>query len=133
MGYWIDQTQQRVAFGVSDMGVLAGAGEVISTGDDLARFVRVMAGIDAHPVAGAPDLAITNLGTSPTGFIGYALDISIPATGPTRYSKTGSTAGFTCYIGFHRNPAVAVAVMLNQGNVSPKVAGEALLDQLAGL
>ena len=42
-----------VPMALSDMGVLEGAGEIISTGNDMARFLRVLAGLAPFTVAGA--------------------------------------------------------------------------------
>lgn len=104
---------------VADMGVLAGAGEVLATGDDMARFLRALTGLDEFPVAGAVNRALTPVGAARgSASISYALDLTTRPDGTVRYEKAGLTAGSSTFISFLRDPAVGVAVLSNRGGHS---------------
>ncbi|HJL17454.1 MAG TPA: serine hydrolase [Sandaracinaceae bacterium LLY-WYZ-13_1] len=101
---------------ISDMGVLAGGGEVLTTGDDLARFVRVLTGLDGFGVAGAVERTITPVaaGAGSTE-VAYAIDVTTRPDGVRVYEKTGGTAGSTSFMSFLREPAVGVAILSSRG------------------
>ena len=105
---------RRTDLGISDMGVLDGAGEILSTGEDMARFMRIMCGLDAYPVEGAIERTLTSRGSG-DGMtdIGYSWDIH--NSEPRTWSKSGLTAGFTSYLEFSRDPQVGVIILSNQG------------------
>lgn len=101
---------------VSDMGVLEGAGELLSTGDDLGRFLRVWTGLDPFPVAGAIERALTPVASGAPGqSIGYGIDVIALPDGRSQFEKGGVVAGYTSYVAFRRQPAAGVAVMSNRG------------------
>lgn len=105
-----------VEVGLSDMGALEGAGEVISTGDDLRKLLRAWTGLDAFPVAGAVERALTPVAAGAAGNqIGYGMDIVTLADGTVQHEKAGVVAGYTCYVAFRRAPAVGVAICSNRG------------------
>ncbi|MFM1770135.1 MAG: hypothetical protein RJA22_2664 [Verrucomicrobiota bacterium] len=101
---------------VSDMGVLEGAGELLSTGDDLGRYLRVCTGLAAFPVAGAMDRALTPAAAGAPGqLVGYGIDVVALPDGRSQFEKGGVVAGYTTYVAFRRQPAAGVAVMSNRG------------------
>jgi len=105
-----------VAVDISDMGVLAGGGEVISTGDDMALFLRALTGLDTFPVAGAVDRALTPVGPGAgVSRVAYALDMVTRPDGVVLFEKAGLTAGTTSLISLRRDPGVGVAVLSNRG------------------
>jgi hypothetical protein len=100
---------------LSDMGVLEGAGEIISTGNDMAKFLRVLAGLAPFPVAGAVERATTPRAPGATGTVtGYGLDVYTLTNGVQQWEKAGVVAGYTAYIAFRRQPGTAVAVLSNR-------------------
>jgi|GEM_PF-575805 len=100
----------------SDMGVLAGAGEVISTADDMLRILRVLTGLERGPLAQVGAEATRPLVAGAQGKrIAYAIDVEQTPAG-LRYSKNGSCAGYSAYVVFQRQPAVGVVVLANRGN-----------------
>ncbi len=104
-----------VPMALSDMGVLEGAGEIISTGNDMAKFLRVLSGIAPFPVAGAVERATAPRAPGATGTMtGYGLDIYTVAGGVQQWEKAGLVAGYTAYIAFRRQPGAAVAILSNR-------------------
>jgi len=104
-----------VPMALSDMGVLEGAGEIISTGNDMAKFLRVLAGLAPFPVAGAVERAVAPRAPGATGTMtGYGLDIYTLTNGVQQWEKAGVVAGYTAYIAFRRQPGTAVAVLSNR-------------------
>lgn len=116
-----EQGGALVEVGLADMGVLAGGGEVVTTGNDLASLLRVLAGLEAHPVPGTVERALTPSGPGAPGTqIGYGFNISV-ANGSTTYEKSGSVAGYSANLRFRRDPAIAVAVVANRGQTQEVV------------
>ena len=104
-----------VPMALSDMGVLEGAGEIISTGNDMAKFLRVLAGLALFPVAGAVERTVAPRAPGATGTMtGYGLDIYTLTNGVQQWEKAGLVAGYTAYIAFRRQPGTAVAVLSNR-------------------
>lgn len=112
-----------VPMAISDMGVLEGAGEIISTGNDMAKFLRVLAGLAPFPVAGAVERATAPRAPGATGtMIGYGLDIYTLTNGVQQWEKAGLVAGYTAYIAFRRQPGSAVVVLSNRSQHQSVVA-----------
>jgi CubicO group peptidase (beta-lactamase class C family) len=106
---------ELVPMAISDMGVLEGAGEIISTGNDMAKFLRVLAGIAPFSVAGAVERATAPRAPGATGTMtGYGLDIYTLTNGVQQWEKAGVVAGYTAYIAFRRQPGTAVAILSNR-------------------
>lgn len=104
-----------VPMAISDMGVLEGAGEIISTGNDMAKFLRVLSGLAPFPVAGAVERATAPRAPGATGTMtGYGLDIYTLTNGVQQWEKAGLVAGYTAYIAFRRQPGAAVAILSNR-------------------
>ncbi len=103
---------QRLAGYPAEMGVLAGAGEIVTTGADMARFLAAVTGHTPTDLAAAISVALTPVAASPMADIelGYAFEVHHEATAE-RYTKGGGTPSFTAYLSFHRAPAVGAFVM----------------------
>lgn len=105
-----------IEIGLSDMGVLEAGGEVISTANDIGKFVRAFTGLAPFPVTNAVARAVAPVTTgAPGDDIGYGWDIVSLPEGVTQYEKAGAVAGYTCFVAFRREPAVGVAVLSNRG------------------
>ena len=111
-----------VPMAMSDMGVLEGAGEVISTGNDMARVLRALSGIAPFPVPGAVERAVAPRAPGTAGAMtGYGLDISTLTNGVQQWEKAGLVAGYTAYIAFRRQPASGIAILSNRAQHSDVV------------
>lgn len=100
---------------MGEMGVLASAGEIVTTGQDLRRLLRALTGLAPGPLDAAIARATARLDDGPGGAsMGYAIEID-PSEGLVRYRKGGNTSGFTAYIVWSTTPAVGVAVLTNCG------------------
>ncbi len=106
----------RVTGELAEMGVLAGAGEVTTTGADMAALLAALTGQTATPLAPAVALALTPIAASnqPDVELGYAFEIR-HEPGGERYTKGGATASYTAYLSFHRAPAVGALVLTSCG------------------
>lgn len=124
---------RRVAGRPSEMGVLAAAGEVATSGNDMARFLAALTGIAPSPLDDAIALGITPLASGPTAEIdiGFALEIEHLADGD-RFSKGGATMSATAFLSFRRDPAVGVIVMTSCGSfTSVKALANEINDRVA--
>lgn len=110
-GYGL-RDEQRVPGYPAEMGVLAGSGEIVTTGADMARFLAAVTGHTPTELDPAIALALTPLADSPMADValGYAFEVHDEAGG-ARYTKGGGTPSFTAYLSFHRAPAVGAFVM----------------------
>ncbi|MBL8625343.1 MAG: serine hydrolase [Myxococcales bacterium] len=106
----------RITGGLAEMGVLAGAGEVTTTGADMALLLAALTGQATTPLAPAVELALTPIATGgqPDVELGYAIEIRREAGG-TRYTKGGATPSYTAYLSFHRAPPVGALVLTSCG------------------
>jgi uncharacterized protein with NRDE domain len=107
---------------LASMGVLAGSGEVVTSGADMRRFLRALVGLDRTALAPVIDRALAPLGPGARpGFeMGYAVDIERRADGVV-YAKAGETASYTAFMVFRREPAAGVAVMTTCGGFDATV------------
>jgi CubicO group peptidase (beta-lactamase class C family) len=106
---------RRVAGIPGQMGVLASAGEVVTTAEDMERWLRALTGLEVTPLAAAVARASTRLAEGPEGRgMGYAIEIE-DVGGVTRYRKGGNTSSYGAYLLWSTSPAVGVAVMTNCG------------------
>lgn len=106
---------ERVPGILGQMGVLASAGEIVTTPADMARFLRAVVGLDATPLTGAISRATTSLASAPPGStMGYAVEIET-SDGITLYRKGGNTSSYGAYVMWSTEPAVGVAVLTNCG------------------
>jgi CubicO group peptidase (beta-lactamase class C family) len=114
---------------LAEMGVLASAGEVVTSGADLRRFLRAVTGLDATPLAPAIARATAPLADGPAGRqVGYALELET-VDGVARYRKGGNTPSYAAHLLWSTQPAVGVAVVTNCGGFLPVIElAEALHD-----
>jgi CubicO group peptidase (beta-lactamase class C family) len=114
-GYAV-QGDGRVIGHPGQMGVLAGAGEILTTGDDLALLLEALAGIRSTALDEAIALAVVpvaSTGVADTE-MGYAIEVEHVAGGDL-FHKGGNTSSYTTYLVFRRDPRVGVAVMTSCG------------------
>ena len=122
----------RTAVGFAEMGALAGSGEILSTGEDMAKFLRVMCGLDPYPVPSAVERALESRGPGEeTLDIAYGWDMSRDAE--PRWTKAGLTPGFTSYAALRRAPQGAVMILSNRGRHMPiRAVVHRILEALSG-
>jgi len=132
------QGSKRVVGKPGQMGVLAGAGEITSTANEMLTLLRALLGQTQTPLDKAIQRAILPLGPGPLGDkIGYAVEIESGAAG-TLYKKAGSTSSYTAYLLFDRARQLGVVVMVNVGGfksvkeIAVKIHGELLKSSGAG-
>lgn len=117
-GHWAEAgrwTTGRLA----DMGVLAGGGEVASTGNDLARLLRALAGLEAGALAPAIALALAPLAPmSATQDIGYGIVVEHRDGGDV-FLKAGNTPSSGAFLAVQRAPPLGVAVLAGCGAPFP--------------
>lgn len=94
---------------LADMGVLAGGGEVVTSGNDLAKLLRALAGLEG--LGAEVTLAETPLAPiSPGREVAYAL-VRDTTDGGVTWRKDGATPSFTAIISVQRTPPLGVAVV----------------------
>lgn len=107
-----------------DMGILAGAGEFISSANDMMIFVRELA---ERSSSYSQEMEVDISG--PQAAIGYGHGISTTTDGEDLRTKGGSTAAYTCAIAWRENPNLGVVVLTNRGGLTTIVQlAEDLLD-----
>lgn len=105
----------------SDMGSLAGSGEIISTANDMNKLLEHLLGLRESHLKDAIGLATTPLSSiEPDHSIGYAIDIKQDETGTTFYYKEGATASSRTYITWRKDLNIGVIVMSNAGAAKVK-------------
>lgn len=120
---------------LSEMGIMAGAGEVCASGRAMATLLELATGLKGGPLATAATRWIQPIKPAQGGDqIAYAVEVQ-PGTGGAgaTYKKSGSTVGgYTAYLAFRRQPAVGVAVLTNVAQFpAVKTVAFTLLDKLA--
>ena len=110
---------RRVAGRLAQMGVLAGAGEVVTSGDDLVHLLAALTGNVTSALDDAIELALASHATGPSAAIdlGYAFEIERLPDG-ARYTKGGATASYTAYLAFRRTPAEGAVILSPCGGFS---------------
>ena len=111
-----DPSHPNEAVPLADMGAMAGAGEILTTGNDMLKLLDQLAGVQTSSLTDAIVLAGQPLTTvSPEKRIGYAIESDVAE--PAICSKPGSTAGFTAFVIWRRDLKLGVVVMVNRGGV----------------
>ncbi|MCP4263335.1 MAG: beta-lactamase family protein [Planctomycetes bacterium] len=105
---------QAVPF--SDMGILAGSGELISNANDMNKLLKSLTGL----LPGSLDAAVKESKRKLAKIqkmksIGYALDIRPASDGGNIYYKTGSCAGFTAIMLWRDKPKIGLIMLANRG------------------
>jgi len=125
----------RVVGKLAGIGVLASAGEVVTSGGDMRRFLRVLTGLDTTPISPAIDRMLVPLGAAlrPGYEIGYALEMQNRPDGIV-YSKGGDVPSYLTFLTFRRTPRVGLIIMSACGDFDPIVTvGARALDELTAL
>lgn len=133
-GYAVTHSQ-RAPGKLAEMGALAGAGEVTTTGNDAARLLSSLTGITRSPLDEAVALAVSPLAPSSKTEIeiGYGIEVEHLADGD-RFNKGGATASQTAYLSFRRDPAVGVMVMTSCGSFNaPRTLATTINDRVTAL
>lgn len=106
----------RTRGSLASMGVLAGSGEVVTSGADMRRLLRALTGLDRTSLASAIGRVLVPLGSGARvgAEIGYAVDIERRPDGVV-YGKAGETPSYTAFMAFRVEPPAGVAVMSTCG------------------
>ncbi|GEM_PF-1856467 len=112
---------------LAQMGVLAGSGEITTTGNNMLLFLSAVTGNTSTPLDAAVDLALAPLAGGPPGQdMGYAFEIEPRVDGDV-FTKGGVTSSYSAFLAFRREPRVGVLVMSNCGGFfAPKAKDLAL-------
>jgi CubicO group peptidase (beta-lactamase class C family) len=113
-GYVLDGMTRAVGI-PGQMGVLASAGEIVTSGRDMRVWLRALVGLDETALSAAIRRATTPLADGPDGrSMGYAIEIE-DVDGVRRYRKGGNTSSYGAFVLWSTEPAVGVAVLTNCG------------------
>jgi CubicO group peptidase (beta-lactamase class C family) len=129
-----ESTSELVSVPLSDMGVLAGSGELVSTINDMNRFLKVLTGLETGGMKRAAEemnrpLEATNRDEVK---IGYAHQIRRSPNGLEIHWKSGITAGSTAIILWLTEPKVGLVVLSNRGRLNVlEVTGKRLISLIA--
>jgi CubicO group peptidase (beta-lactamase class C family) len=115
-----ESTSELVSVPLSDMGVLAGSGELVSTINDMNRFLKVLTGLETGVMKRVAEemnrpLEATNRDEVK---IGYAHQIRCSPNGLEIHWKSGITAGSTAIILWLTEPKVGLVVLSNRGRLN---------------
>ena len=114
-GYVVEGTARATGI-PGEMGVLASAGEIVTSGRDMRRVLRALVGLEPTPLAAAIARATVPLADGPEGrAMGYAVEIEESA-GRVRFRKGGNTSSYAAYLIWSTSPPVGVALLTNCGS-----------------
>jgi D-alanyl-D-alanine-carboxypeptidase/D-alanyl-D-alanine-endopeptidase len=100
----------------SDMGVLEGAGELVSTANDLLLFLEGLTGLGQSPVTPAFREASRSLVDLGDDAIAYGFKIRQSARRGIYYMKPSGTAGYSAIILWRTHPKIGIVLLANRGN-----------------
>ena len=100
----------------SDMGILEGAGELVSTTNDLLLLLEGLTGIKNSTISSAFKESSQPLATIGVDKIGYGFKIKQSNKGGAYYAKAGSTAGYSSVVLWRRHPKIGIVLLSNRGN-----------------
>jgi serine-type D-Ala-D-Ala carboxypeptidase/endopeptidase len=117
-----------------DFDVLAGAGAIRSTANDMLRYLKANMGIDPSPLADAMKLAQQPRSDMGSGSTAKSMRIGLAwmTTGKGIVWHSGGTGGYRSFIGFTADGQRGVVVLANTA-VDPDDLGFAVLDAAAPL
>jgi serine-type D-Ala-D-Ala carboxypeptidase/endopeptidase len=101
---------------LSDMGVLEGAGELVSTANDLLLFLEGLTGLGTSAVTPAFREASRPLVKLGDDAMAYGFKIRPSVKGGVYYIRSGSTAGYSAIILWRTNPKIGIVLLANRGN-----------------
>jgi CubicO group peptidase (beta-lactamase class C family) len=100
------------------MGVLAGAGQLVSSANDMVIFLQGLTGISSSPLSLAfRELNKPIANVRGDGF-GYGMAIKESQDGGKIYVKTGNTSGFSSVIVWRTRPRIGFVILSNRGRFS---------------
>lgn len=118
----------------ADMGATASAGEIITTANDMLKFMAVLTGLNTSTLVQASSLAMTPLATiDSVKKVGYAITMKDLDTNSPTYFKAGGTHGFSAFIIWKRNPKIGIVILSNKVGLDSSVLStlaESLLNNL---
>lgn len=99
----------------TDMGELSPSGAIVTTANDMLKFLDVLIGIGTYSLDQSSKLFITPLETiDATKMVGYALTIEDAGSDSPTYFKSGGTKGFSAFIIWKRNPQIGIIILANK-------------------
>jgi D-alanyl-D-alanine-carboxypeptidase/D-alanyl-D-alanine-endopeptidase len=99
----------------ADMGVLDGSGELVSTANDMNKFLEGLVGISQTALTPAFKEANRSLASFGENKMAYASAIAASSKGGTYAFKPGGTPGYSAIILWRTHPKVGIVVMANRG------------------
>ena len=99
----------------SDMGILEGAGELVSTANDLIRLLEALTGLRQTSLAAAFDIACEPLFSLGEDQMAYGFKIRRSSTRGVDYGKPGGVAGYSAMILWRRTPRIGIVLLANRG------------------
>lgn len=100
----------------ADMGVLDGAGELVSSANDMLKFLEGMAGISHTPLSSAFTEANRSLSSQGENQMAYASAIVPSGKGGVYYFKPGATPGYSALILWRTQPKIGIVLLSNRGS-----------------
>ncbi|WP_328986514.1 serine hydrolase domain-containing protein [Thiorhodovibrio winogradskyi] len=121
-GYRYDQQNDSLTpVPLSDMGILAGSGGLISNAKDMNRLLSVLTGLSGGGLVSAAAEMNREIGQAgedqADSAIGYAHRIKHTPRGFNVHSKAGFVAGYTAVIIWLEDPKVGLVLLANRGNL----------------
>lgn len=108
-------TKEGVAVGPAQMGVLAGAGEIVSSGKDMMKLLKTLVYPDAE---WKETIQLATTPIVPGAEVGYAIDIKQLNPKVKIFSKGGVQDGYTSFILWAPNLNAGVFLLTNKGKVN---------------
>ncbi len=117
----------------TDMGDMSPAGWIISTANDLLKFLSVLIWLNQEWFNKTVQLMMEPLvKIDDTKMVGYALTIEWANTNSPIYLKTGATPGFSSFIIWKNNPQIWIIILANRAGfdntILPKIARSLMSD-----
>jgi CubicO group peptidase (beta-lactamase class C family) len=127
-------TSELVRVPLSDMGILAGSGELLSTVNDMNRFLKVLTGLQNNTLKRAAEEMNRPLGATSRDEIkiSYAHQIRRSPNGLEIHWKSGLTAGSTAIVLWLTEPKVGLVMLSNRGKMNAlETTGKRLISRIA--
>jgi D-alanyl-D-alanine-carboxypeptidase/D-alanyl-D-alanine-endopeptidase len=104
-----------VAVPQSEMGVLAGSGELVSTANDLVRLLQALTGVKNTKLKPVFDEAVKSLVPVENEAMAYGFRVKHSGDGGVFFAKPGETAGYSAIILWRQNPSLGIVILANSG------------------
>ena len=117
---YMARNQSLMPVPFSEMGILAGSGELISTANDMNKLLKSLTGLSTNALAPAVKEAECELAEVEPGIkISYAQEIRLASDGGKIHYKSGLTAGYSAIMLWRDNPKVGLIILANRGKFRP--------------